>query len=251
MAFQWIDLLLVIAVFIISFFSVISGGIGLLTRPLLIFFGYSPSISIGSFRVANLVTRVAGFIPLLQQEKSHMDWRLAWFLFIPSFIGGIIGAELVAILDEEMIKKVLGVFVIVMGIFLVVKKNIGLIDLEEEITPHKKIIGFFFTILIGIVAAFLGGSGILFAYLLIMLYHKSFISSATIRKITNFGSALSASIFFIFHADVDWRLVLLCSISGGLGEYLGARYQIPKGEKWVRVISIYVVFACGIAMLIF
>jgi uncharacterized protein len=246
----WIEIFLALAVFVISFFSVMSGGIGLLTRPLLILAGFPPGIAIGTFRIANLAARLSGLISF-RRNHVDIDFKLALILFIPSFIGGIIGAEIVSIVDPERIKHLLGVFILFMGVILLIKKEAGLIDLHHVPTKGRNIIGFFSMIAIGVVAVFIGGSGILFGSLLIFLYDKSFISSAPIRKVANFGSALSASILFIYHGLVNWYLMIIILIADGLGEYLGAKYQIKKGERWVRKVTLAIVFATGFAMILF
>jgi uncharacterized protein len=247
----WWDILLFVLIFVISFFSVIAGGVGLLTRPVLILFGYPPEIAIGSFRVANLFSRLAGFIPLVQGKAIDMDWRLASFLFIPSLIGGIIGAEIVNAFNPPQLKIVLGIFVLLLGFVFFIKKDFGFVQIQHRPTVWKKWVGFIGTMLIGIFASFVGGSGILFAYLLILNYDKSYLSSAAIRKVANFGSALSASLIFLWYGIVDWYLMLLVLFADGIGEYLGGKYQLKKGIGWIRTITIFVVIACGIALIFF
>lgn len=245
----WGDLLVALAIFIISFFSVISGGIGLLTRPVLILAGLPPQIAIGTFRVANLAGRMAGFSAILQRHGVRMDWKLAFLLFVPSLIGGVAGAEIVNWLPPDAIKKVLGSFILVMGVILLMKREIGLVERHEKITPAKKLLGCIATVVIGIIAAFIGGSGILFGYMLIFVFNKSYISSAPVRKLANFGSALSSSIFFIIHGMVNWRLMLFILFAGILGEYLGGKYQIKKSEEWIRAVTLIIVFIAGLTML--
>lgn len=242
------DLLLGIAIFTISFFSVMSGGIGLLTRPLLILVGIPPEMAMGSFRVANMFGRLASLIPF-QRGKVPIDWKLAFLLLIPSFIGGAIGAEIIRQVDPTHLKRLLGIFILAIGMVLLIKKEIGIRDKGHVPTKRKNLIAGFSMILIGIIASFVGGSGIFFIYLAIFLYDKSYITSAPIRKIANFGSALSASLLFIYYGIVDWKLMLVILVADGLGEFLGARYQLKKGERWVRAVTLLVVFASGLTMI--
>ena len=248
----WYELLLFLVIFIVSFFSVIAGGVGLLTRPILILFGFPPEIAIGTFRVANLFSRLAGLLSLIRGKNAvKMDWHLAFFLFIPSMIGGFIGAEIVTTVNPPLIKILLGVFVLAIGAVLLLKKDLGIVPLHHRMNRWTKWIGFISTVIIGIFAAFVGGSGILFAYLLIFNYDKSYLSSAAIRKVANFGSALSASLIFLWYGIIDWRLMVLILIADGIGEYLGGLYQLRKGTQWIRSITLIVVFVCGLAMIFY
>ncbi len=246
------DVLLFLCIFVISFFSVVAGGVGLLTRPVLILFGFPPEIAIGSFRIANLFSRLAGFSSLVQgKNRIEMDWGLALFLFIPSLIGGVIGAEIVTVINPPLIKILLGIFVIAIGAVLLIENRVGIIPTHHKETLTKKWIGVIATVVIGALAAFVGGSGILFAYLMIFLYNKSYLSSAPIRKVANFGSALSASLIFWSRGIVDWRLMVIVLIADGLGEYLGGRYQLQKGIEWIRNITLVVVFLSGVALIFY
>ena len=121
----WHELFLCVVIFIISFFSVVSGGVGLLARPVLILFGFPPEIAIGSFRIANLFSRLAGLFSLIQGKKSEMDWHLAFFLFIPSLIGGVMGAEIVTIINPPLIKILLGVVILIIGAVLWIRRDLG------------------------------------------------------------------------------------------------------------------------------
>ncbi|MBY0530054.1 MAG: sulfite exporter TauE/SafE family protein [Rhabdochlamydiaceae bacterium] len=239
-------------IFAVAFLSVVSGGVGLLSRPILILFGFPPTIALGTFRVANLFSRIAGAVSIIEQQGAkNVDWMLALRLFVPSLIGGVIGAEIVSVIDASMLKKTLGVVTLVLGGIFLLNRNLGIVAMHHQMTLSKQIIGFFATLLIGVIAAFVGGSGILFAYLLIFNYDKSFLSSAPVRKLANFGSALSSSILFLWHGYVDWRLMLALMISDGLGEYLGGRFQMKHDAKWIRRITLVTVSACGIAMFFF
>lgn len=245
----WKEILLALVIFVLSFFSVISGGIGLLSRPILIMFGLPPSVAIGTFRVSNLIARIGGALSFIQQRKSlEIDWKLAFHLFIPSFLGGIIGAEIVSFVNPHLLKMILGIFIVAIGLVLLVRKDLGIVSHHTKMSRAKQAVGIISTLVIGIIAAFVGGSGILFAYLLILNYDKSYLSSAPVRKLANFGSALSSSLLFVWYDIVDWKLMVIILIAGGLGEYFGGRYQIQKGEVWIRRVTLAMIFAGGAAM---
>lgn len=245
----WMDVFVFAIVFILSFCSVHNGGFGLLTRPTLILLGLPPAIAIGSFRVANLAGRMTGFSAVMQRHGMRMDWKLALWLFLPSLIGGFAGAELVRWLSPDALKKVIGAFIIVMGVVFLLKREVGLIEKHEPITKAKNAVGFVATVIVGLIAAFIGGSGVLFTYLLMFVYNKSYLSSAPIRKVANFASALSAAIFFIIYGFVKWKLVLVILIAGITGEFCGAKFQIKKGEEWIRAATACFILLTGITML--
>lgn len=244
----WFDLLIVAVIFLISFFSAISGGIGLLTRPFLIFVGYPPEVTIGTYRVANLMPRMTGFSAILHRHGLKMDWKLALSLFFPAILGGILGAQIVTRLPADAIKKILGAFILMMGVILFFKREFGMIDRQEVATPAKNLIASIDTVIIGIISAFIGSTGILFTYMLVFLYNKSYLTAAPIRKIINFISALSSSICFIIRGVVSWKLMILILIAGIWGEFLGGRCKIRKREEWIRATTLILVFATALTL---
>lgn len=247
----WLDGAVFIVVFALSFGSVHNGGLGLLTRPFLILMGIPPEISIGSFRVANLAGRMAGFSILMQHHAVRMDWKLASWLFLPSLIGGFAGAELVKLLSADALKKMIGAFMLVMSIVFLLGRDVGLVERHTVITKAKNAVGFIGTIIIGLIAALIGGSGVLFTYLLLFVYNKSYFASAPVRKMANFSSALSASIFFVIYGFVKWKLMIIILIAGILGEYAGGKCSFKKGEEWIRAATLVLVIATALAMLFF
>jgi hypothetical protein len=238
-----------IAVLLVNFFGAISGGGGLVVRPLLIFLGVPPQFAIGTTRTANVVTRLVGLSRF--HKHSKIDWKLAFTLMIPATIGSIIGVQIVVSLQEELLTKVIGAFILLSGIGLLIKKEVGTSEIDFKPSKRRKIVG---SVVYGastLVATLTGGGGVINNFILLNIYKKSYITAAAIRKVAGFGGALVGALLFIHYGFVDWYYALLILVAGSLGTFWGIKHGLQKGEKWARTIVLVVVFVFGVKMLFF
>lgn len=118
------NLVLALSVFVLGFatmfFGAISGGVGLVTRPILIFMGFPAQSVVASSRVAGTIGELPGLY-LLHKHK-HVDWS-ALFLVIPMVIGSVLASIAVVTILKTNIDKILGVLLFAAGIFLLFKKK--------------------------------------------------------------------------------------------------------------------------------
>lgn len=238
-----------VAVFLVNFFGAISGGAGLVVRPLLIALGVPPQFAIGTTRTANVFTRFVG----LSQFHKHtkIDWRLAFTLMLPATVGSIIGVQIVVSIDQSLLTRIIGFMILLSGVGLLLNKNIGIADTKHVPSLRRKIFGAITYGFSTLVATLSGGGGVINNYILLNVYKKSYISAAAIRKVAGFGGAVVGSVLFIYYGFIDWYYAMIILIAGSLGTYLGVSHGIHKGEEWVRYVVLTVVFIFGTKMLFF
>ncbi|MFH1650032.1 MAG: sulfite exporter TauE/SafE family protein [Candidatus Woesearchaeota archaeon] len=241
--------LLAIIIFVINFFGVISGGKGLILRPIMIAFGIPAQITVGSARTSALGTSTISLIAFIR--KGKVDWRLGFLLAIPMALGGLIGAYIVLGIPEEVLQKVIGITVIVIGIWLLVSKNTGVKPMAKRLGKKHHLLGNVLTTIASIFNTIVGGQGPIFSAILIGLYGKTYLSLIPILEIASLAAALVSGIVFVVHGLVDWWLVLLLIVAGGIGTWFGVHHGVKWGEKYARTIVLVVVFVLGIKMIFF
>jgi uncharacterized protein len=238
---------LFVAIFVIYFFGVLSGGVGLAVRPILILMGLPAPVAIGSARVAHLGTRIIGYAEI--RKSFQINIKKIFWLAIPSILGGLVGAHVTAGLDEKFLERLIGAFSIGMALFMF-KSGHGLDVGNHVITPLRKALGFAGILVSGILGSITGGAGVFTSYILISLFNETYTSSAGIRKIIEYGGVLSSSTYFFANGLVNWRFVVIIFISGGLGSFFGVRHGIKKGESWVKTVTLVITVVIGVALLI-
>jgi uncharacterized membrane protein YfcA len=245
------DLLFAAMVFLIYFFGVISGGIGLIVRPLLILLvGLPPPVAIGTARIASLGTGMVGFTQFYKYGK--IDWKLAGILALPSAVGGIVGARIVTALDAEVLRRLIGAVILLLGALLVVREDIGTAaGVDDSRQGMKRAAGLVVFSISSLIASITGGGGILASATLIFLYGKTYITSAAIRRVASYGGACAAAAVFLSAGMVNWKYTIMLLLAGGLGSFFGVRFGIERGEHWGRLMVLVVVFVVGLRMLVF
>lgn len=109
------DYIVLLAVFVLGFitmfFAAISGGVGLITRPILILLGFPAAPVIASSRVAGVFGDWPGLY--LLHKKKYIDWRIVLFIAIPMTIGSILASIMVIGLAKGVLTKFLAYYLLV------------------------------------------------------------------------------------------------------------------------------------------
>lgn len=248
------DFLLLLAIFVLGFVTLfigaISGGVGLITRPILLFLGIPVSIVIGSSRVAGLFGELPGIFILHQNKK--IDWKLAAFLTIPNLIGSILAGLVVVSLLSETLNLFLGIVLLIAGIIFILNKNIGLAEHESSIPKTwRNIAAFFGTSVISFLGTITGGLGPLYSSLYIWIYGKSYIGASAIWRISSYLGTLGGIFIFVASGIVDWSIVASLGAGFMAGSYFGTQYGLKKGESWIRYLIIALAFGAAIKLIFF
>lgn len=207
-----------------------------------------PQIAIGSSKTANLITRAVSLYEL--SKHRDIDWRRALILAVPSLIGGWIGAEIVSELEGEFLRNVIGIMIIFMAGFMLLKPKLGLVDLRGVMSKTQHAIGYVLYGLANAIATISGGGGALTSFILITFFGETYISSVGVRKLAGYAGALSGTLVFIINGLVSWHHVFLIAASGSLGSILGVRFGVKSGETWVKTIVLTVIIAAGLLLLV-
>lgn len=242
------DLLIVLASFVFSFIGTITGGLGVALRAFLIFIGLPVHVAIATPRLALFLLRPASLIPFIQHRK--INWRLGIWLMVPALVGGIVGAQIVVGLSGDTLRRLIGFLVIAIALLLLVKRDIGLRVSDQPLSRLRKVSGTIAVFFSDVIDSVVGGGGLLKAYILLLIYRLTYTEAIGLRKLIGLGGALGASILFIVEGLIDWKVLLIITIAGSLGAYLGGHYGIKKGEKWVRRVLITAIVILGIQLII-
>lgn len=228
-------------------------GGGLLLTPLLILlYGFSPTMAVGTDLVYSAVTKAAGTFQHIRQ--STWNKRLVFQLLKGSVPGGILGVLIIRVLDnfysfaENVLNQLLGSIFIFIAVFmgwqLVQKRRQG----RALVTLRKMPIG-----LVGLVGGFLVGltsvgSGTLFmAFLLARTALSSQVMVGT-DVVHAFYLTLVTGVIHGFFGYVDWPFVIRLLIGSIPGILVGSRLTLKLPDLVLRTGLIVVLFLTGIKM---
>lgn len=236
--------------FVTMFFGAITGGVGLVTRPVLIFMGYPSGAVISSSRVAGVVGDWPGLFLLHKRHK--IDWKIVLFLLIPMTLGTVLASIAVVTIFKSGLDIILGILLLFAGLFLLFKPKLGLSEENKEFSKNKtKIISFLSTLPLSFLNTITGGLGPLYSLVYVWIYGKTFISSSALWRTASNISTIFSAIIFVVAGIVDWQLCISLMLGLSIGSFFGTKYALKKGENWIKYIIILVIFAGAIKLLFF
>ena len=227
--------------FLASFIDSVVGGGGLITLPALMFAGLPPSSAVATNK---LVGTMGSFTSTLMFYRSgKLDLRRMSKLFPLSFIGSLIGAWTVYLIDPTLLKPLMLVMLLVVFIYTLVKKDFGKLKQKPMANRYRYILFLIVILCIGFYDGFLGpgtGSFLIFAFL---LAGYDFIHAAGSAKFLNFASNVAALLLFVVLDEVNYLYGIPMGIMGIFGAIIGSKFALKKGSSYVRLLFIVVTFA--------
>ena len=239
--------LLILVGFIAGIINILAGGGSLLTLPMLIFLGLPPHIANGTNRVAIIIQyifAVKGF-----QSKGIKTYPFSLYLAIPATIGAIIGAIVGIKIEGELFNKILGIVMLVIVIYMVLKSNkISKNNIERIKGKYfwLSIIAFFF---IGLYGGFIqAGVGFIILFTLSNINQFSLVKSNAIKVTVALIYTLVAVAIFAYNDSVNWKYGLILSLGNATGGWVTSRWSVNKDDKFVKKVLIIMVLAMAIKL---
>ena len=104
----------------ISGFVGIGGGV-IIIPALIILFGFTQHQAQGT-TLALLVPPIGFLAAYTYFQKGFVDIRVALFICIGFFIGGLIGSKIAINIQKDTLQKVFGGAIILIGIYMIIRK---------------------------------------------------------------------------------------------------------------------------------
>lgn len=240
--------LIIVAGFVAGFINTLAGSGSLITLPLLIFSGLPAGVANGTNRVAVLLQNIVSTSSF--HKKKSLDVRGVIWLGIPAAIGSIFGAQIAVELNEDLMRKAIGIIMIVMLFVVILRPNQWLKGSLENLEGIPSILQFVIFFLIGIYGGFIqAGVGIFLLSGLVLSVGYNLVRANAVKN----GIVLFFTIFalavFIKNGQVDWVIGFILAIGNMLGGWVGAKVAVEKGAVWVRRLLIAVIIVSSANLL--
>lgn len=233
-------IILIVFGFLASFIDSVVGGGGLIALPALLFTGLNPAGAVATNKLASTMGCLTSNI--MFYRSGNLDIKSGFKLFPLTFIGSILGAFTVHLMDPEMLKPLMLVMLGIVAIYTIFKKDWGSVSTHKALSFRHFIIFTFLIFAIGFYDGFLGpgtGSFLIFSFLLI---GYDFLKAAGNAKLLNLGSDIGALLMFIYLGQVNYTYGLIMGLAQIAGGIFGSKFAIKKGSGYVRALFIVVTF---------
>lgn len=249
MQFPFDLIILILIGFIAGFINILAGGGSLLTLPVLIFLGLPPTMANGTNRISIVVQNifsVAGF-----KSKGVSEFPFAGYLSISAFLGAIVGANIALDIKGDLFNKILAIIMVLVVVYMIINPKIT--ATTQERTKGKyfwaSIIVFF---LIGIYGGFIqAGVGFIIILALSSINHFTLVKTNAIKVFVALVYSLSSIAVFAYSGFIDWKYGIYLSIGNAFGGWISSRWQVKKGDGFIRIFLVVMIVVMAIKLWFF
>lgn len=231
-----------------GFLGATVGGGGLISIPALLFLGFPPPVVIATNNVGDLG---AFFIAIWKYYKAKkIQWRISILMCLVAIIGSVIGSQIFLQLPPEVLKKIIGVALLLFLPVVLLKRR-----QTTEQNPHRlyQIGGLLMYVLLTVVSAITGGAGHATIYLLLLMYCFSLPMTKAYATLTipEFCGMLVLTGIYAWHGLINFQLGAMLLISNLAGGWLGTTVALGQHTRWLRWLLVSVMALSGINILLF
>ncbi|SJN55840.1 hypothetical protein VR7878_01470 [Vibrio ruber DSM 16370] len=225
----------------------IAGGGGLITLPVLMATGISPAQAIATNKLQSSFGSFSSTFYFVRHGLVSL--RQMWLAIVCTFIGAATGAELVQILDAELLTSLIPGLLIAISLYFLLAPQA-----KAETDKKAALSDGLFALLVGTSVGFYDGffgpgTGAIFAVCFVVISRLSIIEATARAKVLNFTSNIAALIFFLAAGLPVWKLGLVMAVGQFLGARIGARIVVNKGQKWIRPLVILMSLSMALKLL--
>ncbi len=230
-----------------TFLSVMSGGgSSIISLPIFLSMGMSLPLAVAVHKVAGVFWCPVSAYTYLKDRK--IDWRFLILFSAIGLIGSYFGVDFVINTDQLVLKRIIGVIILVFVVYTFLKKDLGLTEKKIK----KKIWGYLsypFALVMGFYEGIMGsGNGIAFAVLTLHTKGFDFINALGYYfAIASFWLVFISGLY-IAHGYFDLP-VMAAGVGGSvIGSYFGSKCAKGKGNKFIKAVFVVVGAVLGVKM---
>lgn len=229
--------------FLAGFIDSIVGGGGLIQTPALLI--TLPQIAVpmimGTAKVSSIMGSTMSSIQFA--KKVTFKKRILLATIIAAMIGAFIGARLIHYLQPSVVKPAIFFMLILVFMYMLIKRDFGQTQ-EIEVSESKSMVyGGIFGFFVGLYDGFLGpGTGSFLILFFISAIGFDFLLASAHAKVVNLATNIGAVIYFVSTENILWTIALPMGFCNLLGSYLGARLAMLRGNKFIRLFFLGVIF---------
>ncbi len=234
--------------FVAGFINTLAGSGSLVTLPLLIFIGLPATVANGTNRVAILlqnVVAVRGF-----HRENMLSLRQGLWLAAPAVVGALVGAQIAVGLDEAILRRTIGVLMVVMLAVILIRPKRWLEGRSGDAHSRPSWWQFAIFFAIGIYGGFIqAGVGIFLLVGLVLSAGYDLVRANGVKVLIILCFTVMALAVFVLNDQVNWTVGLTLAVGNMSGAWVATRVAIKRGAVFVRWLLIAVLVVSAVLLL--
>lgn len=286
LAFELLPLsltVLALLFFATSVVGVVTGSNSLITVPVMYQFGIDPRVSVATNMFGLTFMSAGGALPFI--GKGAIDRRRMPALVALTLVGSVAGALLVLVVPSRAMPLFISISMLAVTILIVATRNAGGHQKSEDgrATAGEQVgdgltgaglaaelgrttesarrrgrlsaaewAGYAATFALGVYGGFFSGGYVtLLTAAFVAFFRMTFVEAVATTKLVNVFSSLVATLVFMAHGLVDYKLGALLAVVMFAGGMVGARVALKLNELWLRRIFLTTVIALALKILLY
>lgn len=233
-----LGVILFIAALVAGTLDAIAGGGGLITIPLLLSMGITPTQALATNKLQACGGSFSASLYFLR--KQAVDLKKIKFWLLLTFIGSAVGTLAVQHIEITILNKILPFLILAIGLYFLFSPKIGIVDRKAKI---KFSIFAFIAACVGFYDGFFGpATGSFFSLALVLLLGFNLPKATAHAKVLNFTSNIASLIFFLLGGNLLFNVGIIMLVGQFIGAQIGASLVLSKGQKLIRPLIVLVSF---------
>ncbi|MEA3317449.1 MAG: sulfite exporter TauE/SafE family protein [Bacteroidota bacterium] len=235
-----IILLLIAAGFFVGLINTIAGSGTVISYSLFMLLGLPANIANGTIRIGVVLQTLAATLNFKKHNK--LDLKKGLKLAVPVVIGSVAGAQIAAIINENIFEKILAFVLLIMLFFIFYKPQNWVKDKVELIERKTTLIQLLLFFGIGLYGGFIHiGVGIFLLSAIVLNAGYDLVKANAIKVLIVFLYSPFALIVFMLNDQVHYEIGLISAIGNVAGGIIGSKLAISKGAGFIRWILVGII----------
>lgn len=228
--------------FIAGFIDAVVGGGGLIQIPALLI--NLPKTSLPTLFGTNKIAALSGTSIAAFHYSRRINFNFKLLITIALFAGiaSFLGARTIQYIDVNTLKPAVLFVLIAIAVYTFVKKDLGSMQTKVLSFNKQLIYGSLIGLVVGFYDGFFGpGTGSFFVLGFVVILGFEFVQASAYSKVINCMTNGAALLVFIKDGNYLLELAILMAICNIVGNIVGTKLALNKGNRFVRVIFLGIV----------
>lgn len=221
-----------------GFIDSIAGGGGLITMPVLLWFGLPPHVALGTNKAQST------FGTALAVARYHraglIDAPAMSLPVVVTFIAAALGTKAVSLISSDVLRQLVPWLLLAVAVYTLLSPGFGRTHGEPRLRPQA------FALLAGSVLGFYDGffgpgTGSFWTLACITLLGLDLPRATAYTKVVNLASNVASLLIFALAARIRYDIALVMIAGQLVGAHLGSGLAIRHGAAFIRIVFLAVV----------
>ena len=248
---EWyLYILIVLAGMVAGFINTLAGSGSLITLPLLMFLGLPANVANGTNRISILLQSLVGSAGF--KKSQQLELKTGLWLAIPTVIGSVAGALFALELNDLMMKRAIGILLVVMFFMVLFRPEVWLKGKQSSGSARINWLTILIFFIIGLYGGFIqAGVGFFLLGGLVMGAGFDLIKANALKNLLVFLYTPFALVVFIVNHQVDYKAGLILALGSMMGAWIATRIAVGRGAAFVRYVLLIAILGSAVKLIFF